>query len=935
MARLSFSFSKIKHAWKMTLAAALAVVLMLSVIPFTIVSAVDVSTEAQLKDALATSTNTVVLKSDITITNWTSVSSFKGTINGNGYVISGLKTSLITNLSATVYDLGIVAHSSGANCTGLLASKMTGGSVTRTFAYGKINYTGSAVVGGLIGTMSGGAVSECFSTVFMNGTKATHAGGLIGLASDGTITACYSSGDLYMKNDETKTAGLANLNGGSATDTYSSCQIRYASPFAKPSGVDGLYDNQMSLVRENAANPGKTTLELMTADELSDKFAVTSTTYPSLRCFLKTKWSDAADHVILVSTAAVSFSDGEETATSVRYEPDGIPVRTDYLLTNVYADKTNAQSLKWSIDSTACTVLDTVPYTFSNTTFGASPDLLRSKYSFTATTNAVLTATSGGASRNWYMAVYNTKKNPYFNGGTGASSSSPFQINTLACLNNVRYYALISNKIQYKVTADIAVGNWVPISEMSGVFDGDNKVLSSIQVVDHDESALGLFGTTQNAPSSAKTTIKNVVLLNASVSTDSDAAVGTLIGSAGEYTVVSNIVLKGTENTVNSTGYVGGLIGKTSTNFSLDAALVSVQAKGKTVGGLVGAVAGGTINRSGVTGYIVGTQYAGGLVGETTGTTTLTNTYSTAPVISDTAAAYVGGLIGKATSATINKSYCAALAYASSHKGALVGQGGTTSTVVYDSAYASSGGITTAALMAYNFNDSAWKITTANYPQLSYFVGGSHDNLSKVSTVPVYIQQYWPDVTAKEMTTGWVDDGLINQPEAVSDYCDNAAVKVYAVNSGYGFEASGGQARLLLTSTSTAADGLRAFGFVRDNMISLTYQLTGTGANKTHVTLYFKPSGESVWQTAHVSSKDSTARVVYDIPKGSSVKATVHHDDAYQVNTVVFTANGTSSTIKANSAGEYAGSSTYSHDVLVKISMKSATPPWGLRRESY
>ncbi len=138
---------------------------------------------------------TVVLKNDIDMGDseaWTPMSTFKGTLDGAGYLVSGLKAngkkSLVMNtLEGTVMNLGI-------------AGSITGGQQTSGFAF----------------TIKAGAlIVNCYSLVNVDTGTANHPEGFSDF-NEGTILNCYYAGKMTGPNG----AAYARDNRGRVAFTY-------------------------------------------------------------------------------------------------------------------------------------------------------------------------------------------------------------------------------------------------------------------------------------------------------------------------------------------------------------------------------------------------------------------------------------------------------------------------------------------------------------------------------------------------------------------------------------------------------------------------------------------------------------------------------------------------------------------------------------------
>ncbi len=961
----------IRHrVWLKVSAVVLSVVLLISVLPFTIVYAADVDTEAELKSAINSNTD-INLTADITLSaSWTTAD-YSGNLSGNGHVITTSKT-VFDDLSGSVKELGILTANTLTDPAVL--ANTSGGTIEGCFAYGHVNTTSDGIVGGLIGTMTGGTVKESFASVEIVADNASYVGGLIGKVEDGTVTDCYSAGSIsvaYQDYNLCKIAGLANIENGKTpvvSNTYTSCQLRQPNTRAKASGVNGLYDNQMSIVREGYDNLGLSTRELMATKDLSDAFAVTGTAYPSLKRFYDSKWGDTADCVVRVSTAAVAFSDVDSSA---RKEPTDFAAHADYLTLNTYADRTNGFDLTWTLDAQAAKVLDTVPLTTVNagvnSEAGAMGDLLRSKYEFAvADAKATLTVTSGNAERVWYLNI--ATQNPYFyqHSGTndGTATGNPFWINSVQQLNAVRHYAVVG-AYHYKLYANIACGDFDPIVDFTGNFNGNNKELQNLKLTNADGlSNVGLFATTRN-----NAAIRYITLKNATVTAQDGTApiMGTLIGTAANSNVYRNLV-SGSGTTLTNTATTGGLIGKAE-NTTVRDNLVSATIKGgNNCGGLVGEMSGSKkLYKCGSTGILIGGTNLGGLVGKAT-SVTVNDSYSTMAVLTDsTGAVNIGGLVGS-NGGTVTTSYAASLVYSKNSDngvGPLVGSGNAATSSYYEGEGSlltedmvgpevmSSLAVTSSSDITNDTNGESWTWTKENgfMPQITYFVRTSrYSALSKVSTTPVYFQQYWNEAFAKNMTTGWITNtsGTVQfeKPATGIENFHEGNVNVYAVNNGWGFEADSSSPCVVLSFRQTNNIGIRAAGAVRPNMNTLSYTVQGTSGEDVYVELGYAASKDGAYavsQTMHTvrqGGEKEGGTVMYDMPDAQYVRLKVITNDSRKIAfDVVTLSNGVTMNYDENT-GYYTSAEPMTSidgrfDTTVHIVLSANTPPWGLRQQNY
>lgn len=188
---------------------------------------------------------TLTLTSDITVTEWTSVATFKGTLDGNGHKISGLNAPLFAKLDgATVKNLTVEGvllcndlGTSTVNASLLANTTSVNGSVTVT----NVTVNGSITIysEGTSGKIYSGAffstvnspltMTNCISNVVITGAKNAekevaakdfYVGGLVGLSvSDVTATGCVNNGALYLNTSKTNlVAGILGQHSTAGTN---------------------------------------------------------------------------------------------------------------------------------------------------------------------------------------------------------------------------------------------------------------------------------------------------------------------------------------------------------------------------------------------------------------------------------------------------------------------------------------------------------------------------------------------------------------------------------------------------------------------------------------------------------------------------------------------------------------------------------------------
>ena len=143
------------------------------------------------------------LMSDIELTEpWTPVSSFSGTLDGNGHVISGLQIS-------------------GA---GFFFSTEEGAVIRNLGLEGTVNHTGSSPAGALVGRANGTTtITGCYTNVAVTADSMENVGGIVGEARAACIIEnCYSLGTLTGGTSFAYAGGIIGKN-GSAETTVSNC----------------------------------------------------------------------------------------------------------------------------------------------------------------------------------------------------------------------------------------------------------------------------------------------------------------------------------------------------------------------------------------------------------------------------------------------------------------------------------------------------------------------------------------------------------------------------------------------------------------------------------------------------------------------------------------------------------------------------------------
>lgn len=120
------------------------------------------------------------------------------------------------------------------------------------------------------------------------------------------------------------------------------------------------------------------------------------------------------------------------------------------------------------------------------------------------------------------------------------SAEYPFVITTEAALKKIGDATIENNKYtldkNYRLGADITLeakegGNWTPISNFNGVFDGNFYTISNVEISDQTllegQTSVGFFGSITSSA-----VVKNLVLANIKINTSNAKVVGAVVGTS-------------------------------------------------------------------------------------------------------------------------------------------------------------------------------------------------------------------------------------------------------------------------------------------------------------------------------------------------------------------------------------------------------------------
>lgn len=245
-----------------------------------------------------------------------------------------------------------------------------------------------------------------------------------------------------------------------------------------------------------------------------------------------------------------------------------------------------------------------------------------------------------------------------FAGGSG-TAEDPYQIATAEQLNAIRGEYLDDH---YIMTADIdlsSYGNWNPIAEFTGSFDGANHSISNL-TVSSSEFSVGLFGTIgdYNDPPSTIAEVKNLTLVNVDVS--GSTSYGNKVGALAGNIVNAKINKCSVSGSVSGGGniycQIGGCAGDADNSEITEVSFngsVSTNSSGAS-GAVLGIASNCTVSKCSSTGSVTGQDNSGGLCGEAENST-IEDSHTSSSVSGYGES--VGGFLGRSTDSNIDKSF--------------------------------------------------------------------------------------------------------------------------------------------------------------------------------------------------------------------------------------------------------------------------------------
>ena len=591
------------------------------------------------------------MTTDLAITgNWTGIGTssnpFRGTFDGGGHTISGMRASsgaarglfgyivnaTITNLNVTTGSRQIVATTP----SGGIVAKATSSTISNCSFNGNIKATGN-YAGGIVGQMVSSTIENCVTsgTIISSGSYVggicgrteitsgeshitncvsianidglSSVGGIAGYSSNSTISNCLFAGNITGSSENV--GGICGYNTDNAVVEY--C-LNGGTVNIMGGGVIG-YQHPEATTRGNFFDKQRTDLNGIAhigEGGPSDENATGKKTTEIIGTghgLFASGWTETAG--LYPVPSAISTKDATKLAS--------VPavLATDEVYNNVSSDFTlgTITGLTWTV-TTSDYDEDGTPY--------VRIDGLNARVDSDETNIAELKATYNGLTKTInvfkssdadILTIDNPQQLKDFrdavnNGTTGIYKGVP----------NINGFAGKTFILNCSPTLDAA---WTPIGtadkSFSGIFDGNNNTISGLSVSGNADNK-GLFGYVVNG---------EILNLNVTGTVAGKNNVGGICGyingsNSSNYARIINCTFNGTASA--SVSYAGGIAGRNENYSSISKCMVA---------GSVSAV----------------TSYAGGISGYSHSTTTsaLDSISSCTNAAEVSSAKYSGGIVGR------------------------------------------------------------------------------------------------------------------------------------------------------------------------------------------------------------------------------------------------------------------------------------------------
>ncbi len=603
----------------------------------------------------------------------TSTFPFKGAFDGGSKKITGLfinRTEELTGLfgfvTGTVENLKLMEVSiTGGDCVGSVAGYVYGANsdVANCSVSGSIS--GAGGVGGVVGYTYYGIVINCNAYGLVSGAKSV--GGVAGsvFGTDSGVVNCYATSTVTGKGDSA--GGVAGrVNSGIVTNSYATGTVTGTGSHI--GGVAGYVALNGDVINCYATGA------VISNGAGSNFGGVAGITYGNVT-------NCAALNPSVTGSSEVGRVAGAIAGGGTLTGNAAFSGMTD-LGTGKFGSIVNSPADKNGVDiSTAEIKADGTIYGRFATAGGWTTENGKLPILINAggTQDAALPPHLAGGSSNHFL-------------GEG-TSGAPYQIGTadqLAKLaelvNDSATNATYGGKdIYYKLIADLDLSaygkdwnsgkGWVPIGStgstpFKGIFDGGNKKITGLSIINRTEQFSGLFGYMSGG------TIQNLGIEEASISgsgsvggvagyvnggssitycyvigsvTGHGTGVGGIVGSVDGFVDEENKVANCYATaSVTGSNNIGGIAGSVLRGWLTDCySTGSVIGKGNSVGGVAGCVLGGVTTNCYATGVVGGTSDIGGVAGAVSNNSIVRNCAALNPSVSGSSnVGRVAGFVG-------------------------------------------------------------------------------------------------------------------------------------------------------------------------------------------------------------------------------------------------------------------------------------------------
>lgn len=578
---------------------------------------------------------------------------FAGTFDGDGHVIDTLAvkwTSSRTNLQNT----------------GLFGFVSTTG-VVKQVRLKNLTVTGGEVVGGLVGTNYGAVDDVRITDSLVQGDL--NVGGLFGNHSGNVAKRLFSNATVKAKNTA---GGIVGANRATLRESISRATVTTTENTS--GGMVGLHTSNAVLTESFAKATVKGASRIGGLIGQAEGTSLTENVF---------SYSD-----VEATTSAVGgmfgATTGSATIRNTYVKSDNIKSTSNSgQVGGIIGNDTGVTKQNLYFESESVDVPIGLGTTLAGNVLNVEPLFEKEmffKQSFKGFDFTNVWAMEDGQEIPYLRKIENPSENTFeqwnvtFEGFEGDGSvENPYLVRTAQDLNLVRVKV---NK-HYKQVADIDLSeypNFKPFADskkgyFTGSYDGQNFTISNLKMVENLNTAVGLFGYTNEA------TLKNIRIENADVSFSKQYA-GILVGY-GYNTKLSNISVQGKASFqgTSSGGVVGELVGsKTADNLS---ARLDVKSLASNQGGVVGrlGVALNTTSFAGTMSVENSISNIGGVVGDMNANVTNVDVTNEMTLTNTTSASRIGGAIGSQAASLLNARMDVRLkgTMASSYLGGLVG----------------------------------------------------------------------------------------------------------------------------------------------------------------------------------------------------------------------------------------------------------------------